>query len=382
MRIYYNIFFLEKLTILTIIEVIKNISKYECSQITCPLFKCSSSGMNDNKCLSILQETIMGDTKIIYNLSQCKNKKKCSLISWDSTIGVCVPNIRKSFGGEKCSSDSDCFSQACNNHKICQNKEINEKCSDDKECSREAVCIFDASNGETLSDRTCRPLVKLGEKCILDEADISGFHSNCPAFSVCSNPFSTPDATNGICFEQNSLKIGENSTNFHACQGNNIILLKKGYYVCANVSSTAKACEIARDQSLECTNSIIVGEGQIIDEKEKKIQSQGICRCDVDGNKHCEIIAGPQFDNYINLIRKKTKEKSIVPQNFHVAAFRETFNDQEIAEAYFNYKYDSSKADACAKQYFLDNLLLAFENQIIIKVYLIQYFFIYFLLIN
>lgn len=35
--------------------------------------------------------------------------------------------------------------------------------------------------------------------------------------------------------------------------------------------------------------------------------------------------------------------------HFHVSAFREIFNDYDITEAFFNYKYDGSKADLCSK---------------------------------
>ena len=155
--------------------------------------------------------------------------------------------------------------------------------------------------------------------------------------------------------------MGTNSTNFRACQGNNIILLNDGYYVCSNVSSTAKNCEIIKDQNLEYKNNIIVANGQIVDSKENEIQSQGICRCDIDGNKHCQVIGGPQFDNYINLIRTKLKQKKI-NENFHVAAFRETFNDYEITEAFFNYKYDGTKADKCTKKYFIDKMIMIPEK--------------------
>ena len=50
---------------------------------------------------------------------------------------------------------------------------------------------------------------------------------------MCSNFLSTPDAASGVCVEQNSLEIGKNATKFHTCKGNNIILLKDGYYVCS-----------------------------------------------------------------------------------------------------------------------------------------------------
>ena len=94
------------------------------------------------------------------------------------------------------------------------------------------VFAYDPLNGESENDKTCRILFKLGDKCILDETDKSGLHNNCQIFSVCSNFLSTPDATNGVWVEQNSLDIGTNATNFHVCKGNNIILLKEGYYVC------------------------------------------------------------------------------------------------------------------------------------------------------
>lgn len=332
-------------------------------QINCPSFKCSSKGMKDKKCFSSIEEYSDGEVKSTIYLSQCKKEEKCTQTSWDPSIGICSSNIRKSFGGETCKSDADCYSQACDSHNFCQDKKINEKCSNDKQCCKECVCIFDPLNGESENDKTCRALVKLGDKCILDETDKSGLHSNCPIFSVCSNFLSTPDATNGVCVEQNSLDIGTNATNFHACKGNNIILLKDGYYVCSNISSTGRTCENARDQSLECTNEIIVKKGQEVDPMEKMIQSQGICRCDIDGKKHCQVIGGLKFDYYINLIRKKLNNKNIIPQNFHVSAFRETFNDYEIAEAFFNYKYDGTKADLCTKKYFIDNLLLAFEKE-------------------
>ena len=333
------------------------------TKINCPRFKCSIKGMTDEKCFSSIEEYIDGETKTTIYLSKCSKNKKCSQTTWDPTIGVCLNNIRKSFGGEKCQSDADCFSQACDSHNYCQDKKINEQCSNDMQCCKECVCIFDPSLGETINDKTCRALVKLGDKCILDETDKSGLHSNCPIFSICTNFLSTPDSINGVCVEQNSLEIGINATNFHACKGNNIILLKDGYYVCSNISSKSINCEIARDQSTECINEIIVRKGQEIDSNEKLIQSQGICRCDIDGKKHCQVIGGPYFDYYINLIRKKISKGDIIPQNFHVASFRETFNDYEITEAYFNYKYDGTKTDSCAKKYFIENLLIAFENE-------------------
>ena len=343
------------------------------SQTECPIFKCSSHIMKDDKCFASAEEYIEGKMQTTIYLSQCAQNQKCSKVSWDTTIGTCTSNIRKAFGGETCESNADCFSQACSSHKFCQDKKINERCSDDKQCCKECVCIFDPTIGETPNDKTCRPLVKLGESCILDETDMMGLHSNCPIFSVCSNFYSTPDAKNGICVEQNSLDIGENATNFHACIGNNIILLQDGYYVCANISTQNQTCEVARDQSTECLNEIIVRNDQEIDSFEKMIQSQGICRCDVDGKKHCHTYAGTMFDYYINLVRKKLEDGNIIPQNFHVAAFRETFNDYEIAEAYFNYKYDGTKADLCTKKYFIDNSLLAFEksNMIYINIFLL-----------
>lgn len=343
-----------------IITFYKHIYIY-CQRQNCPLYKCSLNGMTDKKCFSRIIDTFNGEENEIIHLKQCSNKEKCSYTSWDSSIGLCITNIRKSFGGEKCKSDADCYSQFCSSSKHCNNINLNEKCTDDKECSKDAVCIFDSQNDETNNDKTCRSLVKLGENCILDETDKSGLHSNCPIFSVCTNFNSVPDAKNGICVEQNSLKIGTNSTNFRACQGNNIILLKNGYYVCSNVSSSAKNCEIVKDQSLECKNNIFVADGQIIDDKEYEIQAQGICRCDIDGNKHCQVVGGPQFDNYINLIRSKLK-KNKISENFHVAAFRETFNDYDIAEALFNYKYDGTKADECTKKYFIDNMMAVPEK--------------------
>lgn len=360
--------------------LIKNFFYAFSYRISCPVFKCSMRGMTDNKCFSSIEDYFDGELKTLNYLSQCSQKEKCSQTSWDPSIGICTNNIRKSFGGEKCQSDADCYSQLCDSHNYCQDKKINEKCSNDKQCCKECVCIFDPSIGETANDKTCRALVKLGEKCILDETDKSGLHSNCPIFSVCSNYDSTPDAKNGVCVQQNSLEIGTNATNFHACKGNNIILLADGYYVCSNISTIAKSCDIARDQSTECINDIIVKKGQEIDPHEKLIQSQGICRCDVDGRKHCQIIGGAQFDYYINLIRRKLNNRNIIPSNFHVSAFRETFNDYEITEAFFNYKYDGTKADLCTKKYFIDNLLLAFENDFfykINKIMLMIFFFIF-----
>ena len=371
MKSFY--FFIYKVTAIFILLFNKKTLQTEC-----PLFKCSSKGMKDNKCFSSNEEYIDGKIQTTIYLSQCPKEQKCSKVSWDPSIGTCTPNIRKAFGGESCESNSDCYSQRCGFHNICQDKKLNEKCSDDKQCCKECVCIFDPMIGETPNDKTCRSLVKLGEKCILDENDITGLHSNCPIFSVCSNFESFPDARNGICVEQNSLSIGENATNFRACVGNNIILLKDGYYVCANISINSQECEVARDQSTECVNEIIVKSDQEIDHFEKMIVSQGICRCDVDGKKHCQVYGGAMFDYYINLIRKKLMEGNIIPQNFHVAAFRESFNDYEIAEAYFNYKYDGTKADLCTKKYFIDNSLLAFErgNFISINILLILFFLI------
>ena len=349
------------------------------AQTQCPLFKCSMRGMKDDKCYSSAEEYIEGKIQPIIYLSQCSKDQKCSQVSWDTSIGICTSNIRKGFGGEKCNSNADCFSQSCDSHMVCQDKKINEKCSDDKQCCKECVCIYDPMIGENSNDKTCRPLVKLGEKCILDESDITGLHSNCPIFSVCSNFNSEPTSRNGICVEQNSLDIGENATNFQACIGNNIVLLKEGYYVCGNISSRADSCEVARDQSTECTNEIIVKSEQEIDRFEKMILSQGICRCDVDGKKHCQVFGGAMFDYYINLIRKKIEKGKIIPKNFHVAAFRETFNDYEIAEAYFNYKYDGTKADLCTKKFFIDNSLMAFERESYININVIL-FILFFLL--
>ena len=101
-------------------------------------------------------------------------------------------------------SDADFYSQACDSHNYYQDKKINEKNSNDKQCCKECVCIFDILNGESENDKTCRAIFKLGDKCILDETDKSGLHSNCPIFSVCSNFLSTPDAKNGVCVEQKS----------------------------------------------------------------------------------------------------------------------------------------------------------------------------------
>ena len=336
--------------------------------------------MKDDKCYSRAEEYLDGKMQTTIYLSQCSNNQKCSKVSWDTSIGICTTNIRKAFGGESCESNADCFSQACGSHNFCQDKKINEKCSDDKQCCKECVCIFDPTIGETSNDKTCRPLVQLGEPCILDESDIMGLHSNCPIFSVCSNSESTPEAKNGICVEQNSLPIGENATNFHACVGNNIILLQEGYYVCANITSQTQMCEVARDQSTECVNEIIVRNGQEIDSFEKMVQSQGICRCDLDGKKYCLSYAGTMFDYYINLIRKKLEDGNIVPQNFHVASFRETFNDYEIAEAYFNYKYDGTKADLCTKKFFIDNSLLAFEREHFLDVNIFLFFVLFLIL--
>ena len=89
--------------------------------------------------------------------------------------------------------------------------------------------------------------------------------------------------------------------------------------------------------------------------------------CDMDGKKYCQVIDGLKFDYYINLIRRKLNKKNIIPQNFHVSAFSETFNDYEISEAFFNYIYYGTKADLCTKKYFIDNLLLAFEKESLYK---------------
>jgi len=72
---------------------------------------------------------------------------------------------------------------------------------------------------------------------------------------------------------------------------------------------------------LECTYEIIVKKGQEIDPLEKMIQSQGICRCDIDGKKYCQVIGGLKFDYYINLIRMELNNKNIIPQKFPCFSF-------------------------------------------------------------
>ena len=163
-------------------------------QINCPSFKCFSKGMKDKKCFSSIEEYSNGEIKSTIYLSQCKKEEKCTQTSWDPSIGICSTYFFKSFWGETCKSDADCYSQACDSHNYCQDKKINEKCSNDKQCCKECACIFDPLNGESENDKICREIVKLGDKCIFDETDKYGLHSNCPIFSVCSNFISTPDA--------------------------------------------------------------------------------------------------------------------------------------------------------------------------------------------
>ena len=67
-------------------------------QINCPSFKCSSKGMKDKKCFSSIEEYSDGEIKSTIYLSQCKKEEKCTQTSWDPSIGICSPNIRKSLG--------------------------------------------------------------------------------------------------------------------------------------------------------------------------------------------------------------------------------------------------------------------------------------------
>ena len=70
-------------------------------------------GMIDNKCFSSIEEYIDGEQKTTINLNQCSKNEKCSQTSWDPSIDICSDNICKSFSGEKCQSDADCYTQAC-----------------------------------------------------------------------------------------------------------------------------------------------------------------------------------------------------------------------------------------------------------------------------
>lgn len=268
----------------------------------CPIFKCSSSSLSNNQCISY------NPSENTYLISLCPSNQLCDYFTNPSKTEIFCSDREKKLlvDTEQCTSNSDCYSNNCQSGK-CKGKEKNDSCGLTEECAIGFYCK--------------------GSKCIAQEEE----GNTCNEDSDCINNCGcSPDKK---CIKYFSLDIGESTNNYLLCK-----TLYMQDEVCASIKLNNDTDECSTENNV-C--SYTINEGKVVKETEKKCQ----CTRGDHSKKYCPSdTEGKIWNNMLDKVTKFYKSND----NLHTIR-RHQFDYEKKKEIYYAVNYPKYKdVDSCA----------------------------------
>ena len=343
-------------------KYIKNSTIYQCSRYL---------GMKD-QCYNKWVD-IYGNTRI--DLWICPQNKYCQILSRrenDNSIGVCVYNYRKLYDQDYCSYNSQCASFYCISGK-CEGLEEDFLCKPGIfQCKNNLVCkksleLFAYNEKKELYK--CANLSQIDEMCDnSNECDIGLVCSNKSIIDMINNLtfnniselkekikyddyISNKKDKYKACIEKASLENGIPTEDSMACKSGDTINIEIAQNFSENVCASKKEIIKNCDENNICIIKVNLGKLGDFEIKQN-------CIFSVRGNPFCPLNQKEMawkkyleiYDEYYLKEEVETKRETRI----HIPAYKNTFNNLEVSEAYWRYSewMYSIEADICTKEFF------------------------------
>ena len=316
---------------------------------------------------------------VIYDLWQCPTNKYCQVLDRNygenNSIGVCMYNYKRLYSGDECKKDSECASLKCENNECFGFKEGEYctpklfQCEDNLACKKGKEIL---PYGELKEIFKCYKVSKVNETCeYSDECDVNLECTSDISYNVINlmNKYGIDDITKlkdkinleeyissinnsqKICINRASLENGIPTSEPMICKSGDSIEIELfpnyNQSICVSKIEIIKNC----DKSNTCEISINIG-------KNKKINIAQECMLSSLGNPFCPFyqkeIAWKNYLEKHNNFYKTNSGKTLYKKQFHFPVYKDTFNELEISQAFWNYKLWNHyiEADSCARDFF------------------------------
>ena len=322
---------------------LSSISSYE----TVKVWQCAPNHLS-HRCLSV--DTIFSEnSQIKYELTyitRCNPTYHCQELK-GLKYRTCVKNFPPGFSGDYCELNSDCYSGICLN-RICIGLKEGDECSETNQCGPNLACYSQSK----FEKRTCLPLIKEGNVCILrdNEDEINGSFGNCDKGLVCAtydlvhnvNFFNDKILNSKLprCIKLGSLPDQTPCRNPFACDSG-LILHGKCTYV------TPGKIILNYDDMNICEFKSSTYKGEHIEEVECKRSSKGEV-------KHPYENIHNNWRTYVNAYFERleyiSKDFNFNHHSFYLDSF-----DVRSAYLYFIHGVFLSDADECTLDYWMNS---------------------------
>ena len=316
---------------------------------------------------------------VIYDLWQCPTNKYCQVLERNygenNSIGVCMYNYKRLYSGDECKKDSECASLKCENNECIGIKEGEYctpklfQCEDNLACKKGKEIL---PYGELKEIFKCYKVSKVNETCEdSDECDVNLECASDISYNVINlmNKYGIDDITKlkdkinleeyissinnsqKICINRASLENGIPTSEPMICKSGDSIEIELfpnyNQSICVSKIEIIKDC----DKSNACEISINIG-------KNKKTNIYQECMLSSLGNPFCPFnqkeIAWKNYLEKHNNFYQTNSGKILYKKQFHFPVYKDTFNELEISQAFWNYKLWNHyiEADSCARDFF------------------------------
>ena len=316
---------------------------------------------------------------VIYDLWQCPTNKYCQVLERNygenNSIGVCMYNYKRLYSGDECKKDSECASLKCENNECIGIKEGEYctpklfQCEDNLACKKGKEIL---PYGELKEIFKCYKVSKVNETCEdSDECDVNLECTSDISYIVINlmNKYEIDDITKlkdkinleeyissinnsqKICINRASLENGIPTSEPMICKSGDLMEIELfpnyNQSICVSKIEIIKDC----DKSNACEISINIG-------KNKKTNIYQECMLSSLGNPFCPFnqkeIAWKNYLEKHNNFYKTNSGKTLYKKQFHFPVYKDTFNELEISQAFWNYKLWNHyiEADSCARDFF------------------------------
>ena len=316
---------------------------------------------------------------VMFDLWLCPVNKYCQVLERnygeENSIGVCMYNYKKLLDGDGCTKDSECASLNCEDNK-CKGFKEGEyctpdlfQCKDNLACKRSQVIM---PYGEEKEVFKCDKVSKVNETCENNnECDVKLVCANSSSYNVINlmNKYNIDDITKlkdninfeeyisainnsqKICVNRASLENGIPTSEPMACKSGDSMNLELfpnyNESICVSKTEIVKYCDISNT----CMISINLGKYN-----ETNITQE--CMLSSLGNPFCPFKQRETaWKNYLEVFDNfydKTTEYNIFQKIYHYPAYKYTFNELEISNAFWGYKLWNHyiEADVCTRDFF------------------------------
>ena len=340
------------------------------------IYHCSAHDGMPEQCMS---KWVDFYNNVMYDLWQCPTNKYCQVLERNygenNSIGVCMYNYKSLHSGDSCKKDSECASLKCENNKCIGFKEGEYctpklfQCEDNLACKKSKEIL---PYGEEKEIFKCNKVGKVNETCEdNDECDVNLVCASNISYNVINlmNKNSIDDITilnskmnldeyissinnsYKICINRASLENGIPTSEPMSCKSGDTIEIELfpnyNETICASKIEVIKDC----DKSNTCVVSINIG-------KYNKTNIYQECIISSLGNPFCPFDQKENaWKNYLEKFydfNKTNSEKTFFKKQFHFPVYKDTLNEFEISQAFWNYKlwHHYIEADACARDFF------------------------------